>query len=79
MTYSKKGWDIIANLIRHLGEHGNLLCDVETDNFHLDIANLMDYMCNGKTFKGAVKAYMDEESDNADWLEKFLEQLDVQL
>lgn len=77
MAYSKKGWDIVADLIRVLGENGGLLNDAETDNFHIDIANIMNYMCNGKTFKNSIKAYRNEDLNNASWLEEFLECLDI--
>lgn len=79
MKYSKKGWDIVADLIRLVGTDGGLFCDIETDIFHLDIATIMDFMCNGKTFKTAIKAYREEDQENASWLEELLDKLDIKL
>jgi hypothetical protein len=79
MNYSKKGWDIVSDLIRLLGDDGGLLNDIQTDMFHKDISNIMDYMFKGKTFKGAIKAYREEDSENALWLEEFLNELDLKL
>ena len=77
MSYSKKGWDIISDLIRTLGQDGGLLNDIQTDMFLSDVANIMDYMYGGKTFKNAVKAYKAEDESNAKWLEEFLDKLEI--
>jgi ferritin len=79
LNYSKKGWDIIADIIRNLSDGTCTLNDYETDNFLQDIATIMDFMCNGKTFKNAIKAYRQEDSENLLWLEEFLEKLEIEL
>ena len=81
MGYSKKGWDIVADLIRLVGEEPGLLNDIQTDMFHNDIANIMDYMCHGKTFKGATKMYREENEngENPFWLEEFLDKLNINI
>lgn len=76
MSYSKKGWDIISDLVRYSSTE---FYDAEDDVFHNDLADIIDYMFNGKTFKCALKAYKQEEDKSTELIERMLEKLEIEI
>ncbi|MEG0898353.1 MAG: hypothetical protein RSF40_01405 [Oscillospiraceae bacterium] len=79
MSNDRKGYWIIADILHEVG-NGNPFGDFESDIFHQDLANIMDYMiASNMSFKKAAKTYMDAEEGNAEWLEEMLEKIGVTL
>jgi hypothetical protein len=80
MEKDRKGFWIVADILSQIGYVGNPFGDIESDFFHQDLANLMNYMIGqNMSFKKAVKAYRDENEENALWLEEILEKIGIVL
>lgn len=78
IEYSKKGWDIVSDIVRYIGSNPGEFLALETDIVHKDLANIIDYMCQGKYFKTALKLYKKEGKGNASWIDNILDELGVE-
>jgi len=78
MGYSKKGWDIVSEMIRLVGETGDTyLTDCDVDDFLKDIATIMDHMIGEKTFAESIVAITEENDDGVAWVEGIFDELDI--